>query len=73
MAAVPANLNFPRWSIAENVLHDLYYNYAKRHAYHILNNKICTNRLDYAYLGPQLHLFKIELFIKRPIMHKVVM
>jgi len=32
MAAIPANFNFQIGSIAENVLHDLYYNYANVHA-----------------------------------------
>jgi len=30
---IPANFNFQIGSIAENVLHNLYYNYAKCHAF----------------------------------------
>ena len=33
MAAVPANFNFQTGSIAETVLHDIYYNDAKFHAF----------------------------------------
>ena len=33
MAAVPANFNIQIGSIAEHVLHDLYYNYAKFHVF----------------------------------------
>ena len=46
----PANFNFKIGSIAENVLHDLYYNYSKNHAFTTFWTivlKICTNRLDY--------------------------
>ena len=52
MAAIPANFNFQIGSIAENVLHDLHYNYAKVHAFTTFRTivlKICTDRLDYKY------------------------
>ena len=50
MSVVPAKFNFQIGSIAEDVLHDLYYNYAKFHAFTTLWAivfKICTDRLDY--------------------------
>ena len=50
MAAVPANFIFQIGSIAETVLHDIYYNDAKFHAFITFwtsGLKMCTDRLDY--------------------------
>ena len=60
MAVVPAKFNFQIGSIAEDVLHDLYYNYAKFHALTTLWAivlKICTDRLDYKWKLARSYLY----------------
>ena len=49
-AVIFADFNFQIGSIAENVLHDLYYNYANFHTFTTFWTivlKICTNRLHF--------------------------
>ena len=47
MAAVPANFKFQIGSIAKNVPHNIYYNYATFHAFFHILKEFITNRSDY--------------------------
>ena len=59
MAAVPANFDFPIGFIAKNVLHDLYYNYAKLHAF----TTFCTIVLKSTRIAWAIYMYYSKIYL----------